>query len=147
MKKIALSVLAVALLVSCATQSAGPDLLVNVLSGSETKAAFVPPSHNRFPEGHHPATLVWLSPESAGKTETGQMVSGFKFTSWRLEEGARVQVYALTGPAFSTNVKALKAVRIADFTVQPGSEVQIEQMSTLGVSPMSLRISEYGART
>src|SRR5687768_1554802 len=147
MKKIVLSAVAVALLVSCATQSAGPDLLVNVVSGDVRKAAFVPPSHNRFPEGQQPQTVVWLSPDAAGKTETGEVVSGFKFTSWRLDEGARVQVYALTGPAFSANANSLKAIRIADFTVQPGSEVQIEQMSTLGVTPMSLQVSEYGART
>ena len=81
-----------------------------------------------------------------GKTETGQVVSGFKFTSWRLEEGARVQVYALTGPEFSSNANPLKAIRIADFTVSPvGSRDRADVRPSR--QPMSLRVSEYGART
>jgi hypothetical protein len=146
MKSFLTLALVLALGAGCATQSAAPsaDLLVDVLSGSERKAAFVPPSHNRFPDGQAPSTVVWLAPESAGHTDSGEIVSGFKFVSSRQEGGARIQVYALTNPkSFTTNQKVLKAVQIGDYTVQNGSQVAIDQMSALGVTPMTLRVSPY----
>ena len=138
--RLTMSAVAVALLVACSSSINSPDLVVSVVSGSEAKAAFIPQALETTD------TVVWLKPDAAGRTADGAVVSGFRFSSIRVSEGARVKVYALTNRAFTTRESSLKAVRIADYTVGSGSEVQIEQMSTLGVAPMSIRVQPYGSR-